>query len=66
MKLTHREKEILHLIILEEMSSSEISKKLGIAIGTVDTHRKKLLLKFETSNSVGLTKKAIKQKLVLI
>lgn len=59
MKLTKREKEILELIVIEELSSSEIATLLNISIGTVDTHRKKLLQKFGVTNSVGLTKKAI-------
>lgn len=59
MQLTQREKQVLELIIINEMSSAQISKHLGIAIGTVDTHRKKLLAKFKTTNSVGLTKRAI-------
>jgi DNA-binding CsgD family transcriptional regulator len=46
------------------MSSAEISKELGIAVGTVDTHRKKLLAKFKTTNSVGLTKRAILQNVI--
>ncbi|MFZ5553002.1 MAG: response regulator transcription factor [Bacteroidota bacterium] len=66
MHLTSREKEILHLIIEEEMSNSRIAKKLGIAIGTVDTHRKKLLQKFDVSNSVGLTKRAIRMNIIRV
>jgi len=64
MHLTQREKQILELIIKDELSSAQIAARLGIAIGTVDTHRKKLLAKFHTSNSVGLTKKAIQQKMI--
>lgn len=64
MQLTQREIEVLNLIINDELSSSEISQRLGIAIGTVDTHRKKLLAKFQTNNSVGLTKRAIQQNFI--
>lgn len=64
MKLSPREKEILFLIIDKEMSNSEIAVILGISVGTVDTHRKNILNKFQVSNSVGLTKKAIKLKLI--
>ena len=46
MKLTKREKEILELIVIEELSSSEIALILNISIGTVNTHRKKLLQKY--------------------
>jgi two-component system response regulator NreC len=66
MHLTEREQQVLELIIKDELSSAEISVRLGIAIGTVDTHRKKLLAKFQTSNSVGLTKKAIQQKIIVL
>lgn len=64
MNLTERELQVLNLIIQDELSSSEISSRLGIAVGTVDTHRKKLLAKFQTNNSVGLTKKAIQQNII--
>lgn len=64
MNLTTREKEVLHLIVNEELSSSQIAVRLGLSVGTVDTHRKKLLHKLNVNNSVGLTKKTIQQKII--
>jgi RNA polymerase sigma factor (sigma-70 family) len=64
MKLSPREREILYLIVGLEMSSADIAKQLGISVGTVDTHRKNLLLKLNVKNSVGLTKVAIRDKYI--
>lgn len=61
--LTPREKEIL-LLIIEELSSQEISERLFISANTVETHRKNLLVKTGCRNSVGLAKFAIENKLV--
>jgi two-component system, NarL family, response regulator NreC len=58
-QLTPREKEIL-VLVCKEFSSAEIGKKLFISTGTVDTHRKNLLLKLGVSNTVGLVKYALK------
>lgn len=66
MKLSPRETEILQMIVGLELSSAEIAKRLGISVGTVDTHRKNLLQKLEVNNSVGLTKVAIKNKFILL
>jgi DNA-binding NarL/FixJ family response regulator len=61
--LTHRETEVLKLLGLGD-SSKEIAFKLGIAVSTVDVHRKKLLRKIGTSSSAGLIRFAIKSGLV--
>jgi len=61
--LTHREIEVLKLLGLGD-SSKEISFKLGIAVSTVDVHRKKLLRKIGTSSAAGLIRYAIKTGLV--
>ncbi|MBL7005792.1 MAG: response regulator transcription factor [Spirochaetia bacterium] len=61
--LTHRETEVLKLIGLGD-SSKEIAFKLGIAVSTVDVHRKKLLRKVGTSSAAGLIRFAIKSGLV--
>lgn len=66
MKLSPREKEILYMIVGLELSSSAIANQLGISVGTVDTHRKNLLLKLNVKNSVGLTKVAIKENYIKI
>lgn len=62
--LTDREKEILKLIVEEEMTNERIARKLSISKRTVDTHRKNLLLKLGVNNTVGLVKLAYKLGLV--
>ncbi len=55
--LTIREKEIIRLII-KELNTGEIAKKLFISKHTVMTHRKNIFFKLEVANIAGLTKKA--------
>jgi len=55
--LSRREKEILGLI-LEEMTSSEIAKKLFIGLGTVESHRRNMISKLGVRNTAGLVKAA--------
>jgi DNA-binding CsgD family transcriptional regulator len=50
--LTRREIEILKLIC-DGYSSKDISEKLFISINTVETHRKKILLKLNVKNTAG-------------
>jgi DNA-binding CsgD family transcriptional regulator len=64
MKLSPREIEILQMIVGLELSNSAIAEKLGISIGTVDTHRKNILHKLKVKNSVGLTKVAIRDNYI--
>ncbi|PKP22082.1 MAG: hypothetical protein CVU05_05430 [Bacteroidetes bacterium HGW-Bacteroidetes-21] len=61
--LTHRETEILRLIF-EEISTIEIARRLNISKRTVDSHRRSILKKSETSNLLGLYKYALKNNLV--
>ncbi|TAF92258.1 MAG: DNA-binding response regulator [Cytophagia bacterium] len=61
--LTEREIEVLKLIALE-YSSAEIAQKLFISLSTVETHRRNLFQKLDVKNAIGLTKYAIKHKLV--
>lgn len=61
--LTKREKEIL-LLVYNEYSSKEIGEILKIHTGTVDTHRKKIMRKLGVSNTVGLIKEMIKNKII--
>jgi len=61
--LSPREKEVLALIC-QEYSSAEIAKQLYISTSTVDTHRKKMLLKLGVQNTVGLVKFALKNGIV--
>lgn len=58
-ELTHREKQILTLLI-EGKLSKEISSVLNISKQTVDTHRKNMLHKKNLSNTGELIGKAIR------
>ncbi len=62
-KITPREREILALIV-DEMSSVEIAKKLYLSVGTVQTHRKNLISKLDVKNTAGLVRKALKFDLI--
>lgn len=57
-KLSRREVDILKLIA-EGYSTPEIARKLFIATGTVDTHRKNLLTKTGSRNSIHLIRYAL-------
>ena len=61
--LTRREMEILKLIC-DGCSSKDISEKLFISINTVETHRKRILLKLKAKNSVGIVKYAIENHII--
>lgn len=58
--LTPREQEILSYII-KEYSSCEIAGKLELSVRTVETHRKNIYRKTQTSNLVGLIKYSIQK-----
>lgn len=61
--LTPREIEIIALISLE-YSSKEISEQLFISTNTVETHRKNIMRKLQTKNTIGLVKYALKNNLI--
>ena len=61
--LTERELEILRLIA-KEFSSRQIAEILFISERTVETHRKNILRKTGTTNSVGLMKYAWANNLI--
>lgn len=61
--LTRREMEILKLIC-DGCSSKDISEQLFISINTVETHRKRILLKLNAKNSVGIVKYAIENHII--
>ncbi|KFF12858.1 LuxR family transcriptional regulator [Chryseobacterium soli] len=61
--LTRREMEILRLIC-DGLSSKDISEKLFISINTVETHRKRILLKLNVKNSVGVVKYALENHII--
>lgn len=60
MQLTRREREVLALLI-DGKKSDDISKLLFISKLTVDTHRRNLLKKTDTSNTVALISMAVKK-----
>ncbi|MBO6523445.1 MAG: response regulator transcription factor [Balneolaceae bacterium] len=60
-QITHREKEVLSLLV-EGMTSSEIAKKLFISPRTVDKHRTNLLKKLGQKNTAGLVRYALQNK----
>lgn len=61
-RLTPREKEVLKLIC-EENTTQQIADQLFISFNTVETHRKNLLHKTGSRNSLGLFKFALDNKL---
>ncbi len=61
--LSKREIEILRLVAAE-YSSAEIGNKLFLSTGTVDTHRRNILVKLGVNNTVGLIKFAIQNNLI--
>ncbi|MFC4162572.1 LuxR C-terminal-related transcriptional regulator [Epilithonimonas zeae] len=61
--LTKREMEVLKLIC-DGLSSKQICEKLFISINTVETHRKKILLKLNVKNSAGVVKYAIENHII--
>ena len=54
-QLSRREKQVLQLII-DEFTTGEIAEKLGISFGTVETHRRNLLIKLGARNTAGLVR----------
>lgn len=60
--LSRREKEILKLI-LNESTTQEIAEKLFISFGTVETHRRNMLLKTGARNTAGLVRIALEYEL---
>jgi DNA-binding NarL/FixJ family response regulator len=63
--LSQREREILQLVA-EGKSSKEIAASLGIGETTVKTHRNNIMSKLNVRDIAGLTRQAIKLKLVPI
>ncbi len=56
--LSRREKEVLTLI-LDECTTHEIADKLFISFGTVETHRRNMMVKLGARNTAGLVKIAL-------
>ena len=61
--LTRREKEVLEYVC-KEFSNSEIAAKLFLSVGTVETHRKRIIAKLGVNNTVGLVKYALRNGLI--
>ena len=61
--LTEREIEVLKLIAME-FSSAEIADKLYISLSTVETHRRNLFQKLNVKSAIGLTKYALKYRMI--
>lgn len=61
--LTTREREILQLIA-EGNSNKDIARILNISVKTVETHRARVMQKLDIHDVTGLTKYAIRKKLV--
>lgn len=61
--LTKREMEVLKLIC-DGLSSKKICEKLFISINTVETHRKKILMKLNVKNSAGVVKYALENNII--
>jgi len=61
--LSEREEELLKLVA-EEYSNREIAATLNIATGTVETHKKNIMMKLGVKNNVGLAIYIVKHKLV--
>lgn len=62
-KLSRREKDVLKLI-MDEFTTQEIADKLFISFGTVETHRRNMLIKTGARNTVGLVKMALEYDLL--
>lgn len=60
--LSTREREVLQLIA-EGNSSKEIASRLGLAVATVETHRRQITLKLGLHSVAELTKYAIREGL---
>ena len=56
--ISRREKEVLQLI-LDEHTTQEIADKLFISFGTVETHRRNMLIKLGAKNTAGLVRIAL-------
>ena len=60
--ISKREKEVLKLI-LDEFTTQEIADKLFISFGTVETHRRNMMIKVGAKNTAGLVKFALEYEL---
>lgn len=63
--LTSREREVLQLLA-EGKTSKDIAARLGIAVPTVDTHRRQIMEKLDLHTIAELTKYAIREGLTSV
>ncbi len=56
--LSRREKDVLNCI-LDECTTQEIADKLNIGFGTVETHRRNMMIKLGARNTAGLVRIAL-------
>lgn len=62
-QLSRREKQVLRLIV-DEFTTAEIAEKLFISFGTVETHRRNILIKLGARNTAGLVRTALEYGLL--
>ena len=64
-QLTSREREVLQLIA-EGNTNKDVARILNLSVKTVDTHRARIMNKLHIHDITGLTKYAIRKKLITI
>lgn len=64
-QLSPREREVLQLIA-EGLTSKEVASRLGVAVSTIETHRKQIMSKLELRSVAELTKFAIRAGLTTL
>ena len=62
-QLSRREKQVLRLI-MDEFTTAEIGEQLNISFGTVETHRRNLLIKLGARNTAGLVRTTLEYGLL--
>lgn len=62
-KLSRREEEVLRLVV-DEKTTQEIADKLFISFGTVETHRRNIMIKLGVKNTAGLVRVAFEYGLL--
>jgi LuxR family transcriptional regulator, transcriptional regulator of spore coat protein len=63
MTLTNRQQQVLDLIAAE-LTTAQIAGQLGVAVATVETHRRNLFRKAGVRSVAGLVKEAMRQGLI--
>ncbi len=62
-KLSDREKQILSMIV-DEKTTQEIADALFISFGTVETHRRNIMIKLGVKNTAGLVRTVLEYHLI--